>query len=67
MLQVLVDADNVAPRRLQPVLTLLGTVTDDLRLTASGSQHALDALRWPPRALGCVRGRGKGELVGGRK
>lgn len=47
MLQVLVDADNVARRRLQPVLTLLSAVTDDLRLTASGRQQALDALRWP--------------------
>lgn len=44
------DADNVAPRRLQPVLTLLGGVTDELRLTASGRAGALDALHWPPGA-----------------
>jgi hypothetical protein len=48
MLQVLVDADNVAPRRLQPVLTLLSAVAGDLQLTASGRSTALDALQWPP-------------------
>jgi len=47
VLRVLVDADNVAPRRLQPVLTLLGTVTDGLRLTASGRRQALGAVSWP--------------------
>jgi hypothetical protein len=36
MVRVLVDADNVAPRRLQPVLTALGEVTDPVQLTASG-------------------------------
>lgn len=51
MLRVLVDADNVAPRRLQPVLTLLGTVADGLQLTASGRRQALDALRWPPGSV----------------
>lgn len=51
MLRVLVDADNVAPRRLQPVLTLLGGVTDGMRLTASGTQRALDALQWPRESV----------------
>jgi hypothetical protein len=47
LLQVLVDADNVAPPRLQPVLDLLAVATDPLRLVASGRQQALDRLRWP--------------------
>ncbi|MCU1657645.1 MAG: hypothetical protein JWO57_2301 [Pseudonocardiales bacterium] len=50
MLRVLVDADNVAARRLRPVLTLLGAVTDGMQLTASGRQPALDALDWPDGA-----------------
>lgn len=47
MLRVLVDADNVAPPRLQPALAVLGSVAG-LLLTASGRQAALDAVRWPP-------------------
>jgi hypothetical protein len=47
VLQVLVDADNVAPSRLQPVLDLLGTITSSIQITASGRQGALDRLRWP--------------------
>jgi len=42
-----VDADNVTARRLQPVLSLLGTVTDDVQLTASGRPHTLAAVSWP--------------------
>lgn len=49
-LRVLVDADNVAPRRLQPVLDLLGALHADLRLTASGAAGALDRLDWPAGA-----------------
>jgi hypothetical protein len=47
VLQVLVDADNVSARRLQPVLALLDTVTDRVRLTASGRPKTLSALHWP--------------------
>jgi hypothetical protein len=47
VLRVLVDADNVPPRRLQPVLDLLSAVADRIRLTASGRSPALDALDWP--------------------
>lgn len=47
MLQVLVDADNVARRRLAPVLVVLGAVEGELRLTASGRPHTLAALPWP--------------------
>ncbi|MGH8859721.1 MAG: hypothetical protein ACRDVG_00540 [Jatrophihabitantaceae bacterium] len=50
MLRVLVDADNVAPPRLAPVLTLLADVTDEVHLTASGRGSALDRLRWPAGA-----------------
>jgi hypothetical protein len=52
-LQVLVDADNVAPPRLQPVLDLLSAllgddpVPTDIRVTASGRRVALDRLSWP--------------------
>jgi hypothetical protein len=47
VLTVLVDADNVAPPRLQPVLDLLGTITAPVQITASGRPGALDRLRWP--------------------
>jgi hypothetical protein len=46
VLQVLVDADNVPPPRLQPLLDLLETVTDR-RVVASGRRQALDAVTWP--------------------
>lgn len=52
-LQVLVDADNVAPPRLQPVLDLLSALLDadpgqsDTGITASGRRAALDRLSWP--------------------
>jgi hypothetical protein len=47
-LRVLVDADNVAPSRLQPVLDLIGALDPaDVRLTASGRAQALARLRWP--------------------
>lgn len=49
-LRVLVDADNVAPRRLMPVLALLVRVVDEVRLSASGRPQALDRLRWPDDA-----------------
>jgi hypothetical protein len=50
MLRVLVDADNVAPPRLAPVLALLDEVTDEVHLTASGRSSALDRLAWPVHA-----------------
>jgi hypothetical protein len=50
VLQVLVDADNVAPPRLQPVLDLLTRTDEPMRLVASGRQQALDRLRWPDGA-----------------
>jgi len=50
VLRVLVDADNVAPSRLQPVLDLMGTITSPVQITASGRQAALDRLRWPAAA-----------------
>lgn len=49
VLQVLVDADNVAPPRLAPVLALLAEIPD-VRITASGRAGALRRLTWPPGA-----------------
>jgi hypothetical protein len=50
VLRVLVDADNLASRRLQPVLDLLATITSPVSITASGRPAALDRLRWPENA-----------------
>jgi hypothetical protein len=50
VLWVLVDADNLSPRRLQPVLDLLATITSPVSITASGRPTALDRLRWPENA-----------------
>lgn len=49
-LRVLVDADNVAARRLQPVLDLLRLVDGVVAVTASGRQLALDRVTWPATA-----------------
>ena len=46
MLRVLVDADNVSPPRLIPVLALLAEV-GEVQMTASGRRSALSRLRWP--------------------
>jgi RimJ/RimL family protein N-acetyltransferase len=43
----LVDADNVFPVRLQPVLDLLGVQYLNIDLLAAGHQRSLDRLRWP--------------------
>jgi hypothetical protein len=48
VLRVLVDADNVTARRLLAVLTLLGAVSDEMQLTASGRPQALARSTWPP-------------------
>jgi hypothetical protein len=44
--QVLVDADNVVPRRLQPVLDLLVERVVPARIVASGRAAVLRRLRW---------------------
>ena len=49
MLRVLIDADNVAPRRVQPVLDLLAGRAE-VRITASGRAAALDRLELPEDA-----------------
>lgn len=49
MLRVLIDADNVVPQRIRPVLALLAGI-EDARITASGRQQALDRIDWPERA-----------------
>ena len=50
MLRVLVDADNVARPRLQPLLDALSEVADDVQLTASGRPRTLARLDWPESA-----------------
>jgi hypothetical protein len=49
MLQALVDADNVAPARVQPVLDLLDGRAE-VSIVASGRPEALALLRWPATA-----------------
>lgn len=46
MLRVLVDADNVAPQRVTPVLALLVDL-EDVHITASGRAQALARVSWP--------------------
>jgi hypothetical protein len=46
VLRVLVDADNVAPQRIEPVLALLAEVPG-VRVTASGRRQALAGVDWP--------------------
>jgi hypothetical protein len=46
VLRVLVDADNVAPQRIEPVLALL-TDVPGVHITASGRQQALAGVSWP--------------------
>lgn len=50
MLRVLVDADNVAPSRLRPILAVLAEVGEQVELTASGRRQALARSQWPPYA-----------------
>jgi hypothetical protein len=47
MLRVLIDADNVVPQRIRPVLDLLTELGTPVRVTVSGSQAALDRTDWP--------------------
>jgi len=44
---VLVDADNVFPGRLQPILDVLERTERGYRLTAAGHERALARLSWP--------------------
>jgi hypothetical protein len=50
VLQVLVDADNVAPARLLPLIALLPADGHEVRLVVSGRDTALARVRWPPYA-----------------
>jgi len=50
VLRVLVDADNVAPPRLGPVLELLARIPDGVHLTATGRAEAIERSSWPPDA-----------------
>jgi hypothetical protein len=46
VLRVLIDADNVVPQRVAPVLALLAGLPE-VRITASGRRQALARLSWP--------------------
>jgi hypothetical protein len=46
VLQVLVDADNVLPARVQPVVDLLGDL-QDVRMFVTGRPPALAQVAWP--------------------
>jgi hypothetical protein len=48
VLRVLIDADNVAPQRIRPVLELLTEQHTAARITVSGRREALDRMTWPP-------------------
>jgi hypothetical protein len=50
VLRVLVDADNVLPRRIRPVLDLLAELAVPARITVSGSPQALARSDWPEGA-----------------
>lgn len=50
MLQVLIDADNVAVQRVQPILDLLAESGAAMAVVASGHPAALRRLDWPPNA-----------------
>ena len=50
MLHVLIDADNLSPRRLRPVLTVLAELDDPVEVIVSGRQSALDGSTWPEQA-----------------
>jgi hypothetical protein len=47
VLRVLIDADNVHPLRVRPVLDLIAELGVTAHITVSGRQAALDALDWP--------------------
>jgi hypothetical protein len=46
VLRVLIDADNVVPQRVAPVLALLAGLPE-VRITASGRRQALARVSWP--------------------
>jgi hypothetical protein len=48
VLRVLVDADNVVPQRIRPVLDLLAQQQTPAWITVSGRQQSLDGMTWPP-------------------
>ncbi len=50
MLEVLVDADNVAPARLRTLLALLPADGAGVRLVVSGRPAALERVDWPDYA-----------------
>jgi hypothetical protein len=47
VLRVLIDADNVVPQRVRPVLELLAELATPVRMTVSGSPAALARVAWP--------------------
>lgn len=49
-LQVLIDADNVGPARVQPVLTAITAIEAPVSIVVSGREQALSRVSWPPSA-----------------
>ena len=47
MLQVLIDADNVVPQRIRPVLAVLEELGTAVQVTVSGRPQVLDRTAWP--------------------
>lgn len=50
VVQVLVDADNVGPVRIRPVLAALEAAPMPASIVVSGRQQALDRISWPSTA-----------------
>ena len=50
MLRVLIDADNVLPQRIRPVLELLAELATAAHVTVSGNPRALARTEWPAGA-----------------
>ena len=49
-LQVLIDADNVGPARVQPVLTAIDAIGTPVSIVVSGREQALSRVSWPQSA-----------------
>ncbi|MBA2388975.1 MAG: hypothetical protein H0V67_01855 [Geodermatophilaceae bacterium] len=49
-MQVLIDADNVGPSRVQPVLAAVAAMPARVSLVVSGRAEALARMSWPPGA-----------------
>lgn len=53
-MQVLIDADNVGPERVQPVLAALDANAAPVTIVVSGREQALARVSWPADAVQIV-------------